>query len=318
MKLATVTLEVPAGEGGSRLDRFLTSHVAGASRSALRRLILDGRVSVDGRPAAKPGLSLDAGQRIEVELPEPPPSGPRAEPIPLVVVHEDEHLIVIDKPAGMVVHPGHGRRDGTLVAALLGRGTPLASTGAPDRPGIVHRLDEGTSGLIVVAKTDAAHRGLAAAFSRRDVEKVYLALVWGHPDPPAGVVERPIGRSRANRTKMSVTSPRGRPACTRYRVLERLEGSSLLEARPETGRTHQIRVHLLSIGHAIVGDERYGGRAWRGVSDPQRRLAIRSLRRLALHATRLAFDHPVSGARLVLEAPLPDDLLALRRALGGN
>jgi len=233
------------------------------------------------------------------------------------VVHEDEHLVVVLKPAGMVVHPGHGRTAGTLVNALLGSGIPLSPTGAPDRPGIVHRLDKDTSGLLAVAKSAAAHAGLARAFAERRVEKRYRALVWGHPDPASGRIERAIGRSRAHPLKMAVRATRGRPrvAETRYETAEFLPGFALLDLWPLTGRTHQIRVHLQSIHHPIVGDEQYGGRAWRGVQDPLKRRAIRRFERLALHAAHLAFAHPVTGAALSFQAPLPSEFEELLRAL---
>ncbi len=309
-------LEVPPDRAASRLDVFLAALLSGSSRSALRRLILDGRVRVDGRPASKPGLALRAGSRVEIEIPEPPPPRPAPETIPVEVIHEDDDLLVVAKPAGLVVHPGHGRRSGTLVNALLGRGTPLAPAGGADRPGIVHRLDRETSGLLLVAKTDAAHRALAAAFARREIEKTYAALVWGRPRPPCGTIDRPIGRSRGDRTKMSVGAPRGRPAVTVYRTVATPPGFALLEVDLVTGRTHQIRVHLTSAGHPIVGDSRYGGRPWRGLPDRRKRAAIEGFRRLALHASRIALAHPVTGRRVRFEAPLPPDFERLLEALG--
>jgi 23S rRNA pseudouridine1911/1915/1917 synthase len=311
----TVHLLVEAARAGERLDRYLVRELPGCTRSALRRLILDRRVDVDGEPAAKPGVALAAGARVAVRLPAPPAARPVAQAIPLSIVYEDDDLVVVDKPAGLVVHPGHGRRDGTLVNALLARGAPLAGVGAPERPGIVHRLDRGTSGLIAVAKTDAAHHALARAFAERRVEKRYLALVWGRIEPPAGTIERAIGRSAADRLKMSVAARGARPATSHYRTVERFGGFSLLEVRPVTGRTHQIRVHLHSLHHPVVGDERYGGRPWRGLTAPRERAAIAALDRLALHAAELAFDHPRSGAPLRLRAPLPPELEALLAVL---
>ncbi len=306
--------EVPPQSAGERLDRFLSRRLPGYTRSAVRRLILDGLVSIDGRPATKAGVDLRAAARLEVVLPERP-SGPGPEPIPLDVIHEDDELLVLDKPAGIVVHPGHGRSGGTIVNALLARGTPLARRGAPDRPGIVHRLDAGTSGLLVVAKTDLAYDRLAAAFARREIDKLYLALVWGRPDPERGTVDRAIGRSRADPVKMAVAGRASREALTEYRTLERLTGFSWLAVRPRTGRTHQIRLHLQSIGHPVVGDTRYGGRRWRDVRDARLREALRSFERLALHAAELAFDHPATGRRLELRAPLPAALESLLRLL---
>jgi 23S rRNA pseudouridine1911/1915/1917 synthase len=309
--------DVPAEAEGRRLDRYLSELVPDRTRSAIRKLILDGRVRVDGAPAAKTGLPLKGGAVVAVELPPPPPETPLPESIPLDVIHEDEHLLVVVKPAGMVVHPGHGRRTGTLVNALIGRGTTLPRTGGPDRPGIVHRLDRETSGLLMVAKTDRAHHVLARAFADRRIAKGYVALVWGRPDPPSGSVERPIGRSRANPLKMAVRGTRGRTrvAVTRYEVRESMPGFSLLEVRLETGRTHQIRVHMQSIHHPVVGDARYGGRGWRGIPDPLKRKAVRLFPRLALHASDLRLEHPFSGEPLSFHAPLPPEFEELLQAL---
>jgi 23S rRNA pseudouridine1911/1915/1917 synthase len=309
MRVENRDLTVPAASAGTRLDRFLADRLEDRSRSFLRRLIVEGEVVVDGETVSKPGMPVTAGMRILVRLPRPSGALPLPEEIPLEVIHEDDELIVVVKPAGLVVHPGHGRRGGTLVNALLGRGVELSPTGAPDRPGIVHRLDKETSGLVVVAKTASAHEALARAFERRQVLKRYHALVWGHPDPPSGRVELSIGRSRANPLKMSVRSTRGRrrTAISTYRTLESLPGFALLSVSPETGRTHQIRVHMQSVHHPIVGDARYGGRGWRGVQDGMKRQAIRKFERLALHASDLAFSHPASGRDLEFHAPLPPD-----------
>ena len=311
----TVRIDVAPEDAAARLDVFLASRIPGPSRSALRRLILEGHVLVDGRPASKPGQALRAGSTVSVEIPPPPPPRPEPEPIPVDVVHEDDALLVVAKPAGLVVHPGHGRRSGTLVNALLGRGTPLAGVGGPDRPGIVHRLDRETSGLLIVAKTDAAHRALAAAFARREIRKTYVALVWGRPAPPEGAIDLPIGRSRADPTKMSVRAPRGRAAVTLYRTIETLPGFALLEVDLVTGRTHQIRVHLTARHHPIVGDTRYGGRPWRSLRDGAARSAVEGFDRLALHAARIAFVHPTTGRRVRFEAPLPPDFRNLLRVL---
>jgi 23S rRNA pseudouridine1911/1915/1917 synthase len=210
-----------------------------------------------------------------------------------------------------VVHPGHGNATGTVVNALLGRGVPLAPAGGTHRPGIVHRLDRGTSGLLVVAKTDRAHRALSAAFSQRAVKKRYVALVWGHPQPSEGRIERPIGRSRTNPIKMTVGGRAARAATSDYREVEHLAGFSLLDVFPTHGRTHQIRVHLQSIHHPIVGDERYGGRAWRGVQSRPKRDALASFDRLGLHAAELELAHPESGETLTFDSPLPEDFEAL-------
>jgi len=300
-------LRVPGDAAGARLDRFLAGQLTELTRSALGRLIRAGQVSLDGVPASKPGQTLREGMQVEIVLPDAPSLTAQPESIPLDVVFEDDDLIVVDKPAGMVVHPGHGCHSGTLVHALLGRGTPLAPAGGAVRPGIVHRLDRGTSGLILVAKTDPAFHELRRAFSEREVSKRYVALVWGHPDPAEGTIERGIGRSRNQPVKMAVQHTRGRlrPAVSEYRTREHLTGFCLLEVRPLTGRTHQIRVHMQSIHHSLVGDDRYGGRAWRGVQDPLKRKALREFERLGLHASRLVLNHPVRGRPLRFKAALP-------------
>lgn len=318
MRGRTIRLAVPAGRAGERLDIFLARHLESATRSALRRIVREGGVRVDGVPAPKAGLRLREGMEIEVFLPEVEPSALAPEPIPLEVVHEDEHIVVVIKPGGLVVHPGHGRRTGTLVHALLGRGTPLASAGSPDRPGIVHRLDRDSSGLLVVAKTDAAYRALRAAFARREVCKTYRVLVWGRPEPASGRIESPIGRSRADRTRMSVRSPGGREAATEYRTVELVPHFSLLEVRTLTGRTHQIRVHLASIHHPVAGDTRYGGQPWRRLRDPSPGEAIRAFGRIALHAAALGFVHPATGREVRFEAQPPTDFERLLAALRGR
>lgn len=317
MSGGTVRITVPAAADGARLDRFLAEAIDGPTRSALRRLILEGRVRIDGRPAAKPGVGVAPGMHLEIDLPDPAPESLVPEHVPFTIIFEDEHLAVVDKPAGVVVHPGHGRPTGTLVHGLLARGVPLAPAGGARRPGIVHRLDRGTSGLLVVAKTDAAHRMLAAAFAARQIRKTYLAIVWGHPKPADGRIERSIGRSRADPTRMSVRAPRGRSAATVYRTLEAVPGFALLEVAIETGRTHQIRVHLQSIHHPVVGDDRYGGPAWRGLRDPRQRKAVRGLERHALHAWKLAFTHPATGETVAFAAPPPPEIDALLGALRG-
>jgi 23S rRNA pseudouridine1911/1915/1917 synthase len=249
-----------------------------------------------------------------VSVPAPAPAAPQPEDIPLRVVYEDAALLVIDKPTGLVVHPGAGTPAGTLVNALVARVRDLSGVGGVLRPGIVHRLDRGTSGLLVVAKDDATHRELARQFAARSVEKEYLALVLGSPARAAGEIDKPIGRDPARRMRMSVRASRGRTALTSWRVVERFDGAALLRVRIHSGRTHQIRVHLASIGHAVAGDPLYGG-----TRTPSGRTAARealaSLARPALHSARLAFTHPVSHERLTLEAPLPEDLLQVLREL---
>jgi 23S rRNA pseudouridine1911/1915/1917 synthase len=315
MSPKSIRLDVPDEAAGVRLDAFLAASHPGKSRSVWKRFIEDGRVAVDGRPAAKPGFPLKPGMAIEATIPEAPPEHLEGEDIPIAFIFEDEHLAVVMKPAGLVVHPGHGARSGTLVHALLGRGLALAAAGGIDRPGIVHRLDKDTSGLLLVAKTDAAHRGLAAMFARRAIEKTYLALVWGRPRPPAGRIDDAIGRSRRDPTKMMVKAPRSREATTIYRTLETLPGATMLEIDLVTGRTHQIRVHFAARRHPVIGDTRYGGAPWRLLRDPERRALFAGFSRLALHATRLKLTHPITGAPMSFSAPLPDDVASLVDAL---
>ena len=308
------TIEVSQEATGARLDRFLAERYPARSRSALQKMIRKGLVRLDGQ-TVKPGEPLRAGERIDLSFPPAPPSVLVPEPIPLTILHEDEDILVLDKPAGLVVHPGAGAETGTLVHALVARVGGLSGIGGPRRPGIVHRLDRGTSGLMVVARTDRAHLSLTAQFREREVSKVYLALVWGRMRESEGVVDTAIGRDPVHRRKMSVRAPRGRAAISRYRVVEELPGFSFLEVRPETGRTHQIRVHLQSIGHAVVGDARYGGAAWRGVQDPLKRNALKSFDRLALHAWKLSFRHPASEERVAFKSPLPAEIRALMETL---
>jgi 23S rRNA pseudouridine1911/1915/1917 synthase len=303
----TRRLMVEAAGRTARLDRLLADAFPDLSRSRVRALIDSGHVTVQGRPA-RPADRPAPG--AEVELHEPPagPAAPGPEDIPLQVVHEDADLLVIDKPAGLVVHPGAGHRAGTLVSALLHRVRDLSGVGGVLRPGIVHRLDRGTSGLMVVAKNDAAHLALARQFAARTVQKEYLALVVGAPRVRQATLAQPIGRDPRHRQRMSVRARRARPAETRYVVEEAFAGAALLRVRIRTGRTHQIRVHLAAAGHPVAGDATYGGgRAPRRAGEP-----LAALDRPALHAASLAFDHPRTGARLAFTSPLPEDL---RRAV---
>jgi len=294
-----------AGEddAGERLDTTLAA-LAGISRSQARRWIDQGRVRLAGA-SCRASQKVAEGDRIEADPPEVLPSPLEPEAIPLVVLYEDEHLIVIDKPAGLVVHPGHGCRSGTLVNALLGRGTPLAEAGGRQRPGIVHRLDKDTSGLIVVAKNDATHVSLAQQLKDRKVEKTYIALVEGRVTPPEGRIEAPIGRDPKQRQRMAVVE-NGRDARTTYRVLREIGRRTLVEVWPHTGRTHQIRVHLASIGFPITGDALYGRRGDAPVA------------RQFLHAQKLSFVHPRTGERLEVEAPLAADLEQTLNELEGG
>ena len=286
-----------ADRTGERLDVFVARLLPELSRSRVRRLIDEGLVTLDGRLPAKAGVKLEAGQRVELTLPPPERTELAPEPIPLRIVYEDDDLLVVDKPAGLAVHPSPGHSQHTLVNAVLAHCPQLSSIGGEGRPGIVHRLDKDTSGLIIVAKHDAAHLSLARQLKERRVEKRYLALVEGRVEPPEGVIEAPIGRHPRHRQRMAIVEG-GREARTGYRLLREVDGHSLLEVRPETGRTHQVRVHLAAIGHPVVGDALYGPR--RARSSP--------LRRHFLHAHGLAFRHPTTGERLELEAPLPEEL----------
>lgn len=311
------THRVDEEEAGVRLDRFLAAHHPERSRSQLASLVKQGLVRVDGRQA-KPSEKLAAGAEISVHLPEVVEHVLVPEPIPLEIIHDDNDLIVLDKPAGIVVHPGAGVREGTLAAALLHYDARLGGVGGQGRCGLVHRLDQGTSGLLVIARHDEAHRALSAQFHDRKVEKVYDAIVWGRPKEPEGEIDRPIGRDPRNRVKMSTRAPRGRAALSRYRVVEEVQGFARLAVRIFTGRTHQVRVHLTAIGHPLVGDTTYGGDRSRSLIDPRKRQAVRKLDRPALHARRLVFTHPRSGERMAFVSSWPEDLLVLWEALGGK
>ena len=298
------TITVPEESAGARLDRFLASVLGDQSRSQIQRLIREGHIRVGDR-AAKPNQAIKVGQAISIDIPAPVDPTPLPEPLPLRILYQDRDVIVIDKPAGMVVHPAAGHEGGTLVNALLHHVTDLSGIGGEKRPGIVHRLDRGTSGLMVVAKNDRAHEALARQFRDREVEKEYAALVWG--EVMAGHrIDAPIGRDPANRKRMSAKARRSREAVTRIVRAEHLgRALTLVRVAIYTGRTHQIRVHLSAIGHPIVGDSLYGG-VRRHVPGDLR--AVAHLERPFLHAARLAFAHPEDGRRMQFESPLPDDL----------
>ena len=283
-------LRVGPEHAGERLDVFLARSVG--SRSAAQRLIEGGAVLVDGRPRAK-RHAVEEGERVSVgELAEEPQ--PEAPPARFALAYEDEHLLVADKPAGVVVHPGAGHRSGTLVQALEGR---VAGGDDPERPGVVHRLDRDTSGLLVLARSEPVHAALQRALRERRITREYVALVDGRPAARRGTIDAPLGRDRRVRTRMSTDTDDAREAVTHFEVERNLPGATLLRVRLETGRTHQIRAHLLAIGHPVMGDPEYG----RGSGLP-------GLSRQFLHARRLAFEHPVTGAALDLASPLPDDL----------
>src|SRR5262245_20626474 len=295
---------------GQRLDRWLAPRMPGLSRSKIQALIDEGRVTVDG-VARRPAHRLRGGELVEVAVPPPPAETLEAEPIALSLAYEDADVIVVDKSAGMVVHPGAGHGRGTLVAGLLAHAPEIAGVGGPRRPGIVHRLDRETSGLLVVARTQVAYESLTAQLAARTVSRRYVAVVHGRVARDAGTVDAPIGRHPHDRIRMAVRPPgRGKRAVTHYRVLERFRDFTCLEARLETGRTHQIRVHCLALGHPIHGDEVYRLRSTARVPVP--------LDGIALHARTLAFAHPSSGRRMEFASPVPPRIERVLRALREN
>ena len=291
--VTSISHTVPAGTFPQRIDQYLTALLPESSRAQIQRFILKGHVQVNGS-APKASHRVLPGEVIEVEIPPEPSMGLEAEPIPLSILHEDDHLLVVDKPAGLVVHPAPGHFTGTLVNALLGHGSALSAVAGPFKPGIVHRLDKETSGLLVVAKDDSTHRHLSRQFGRRSVHRVYLAVVRGIVQQDEGTIDAPVGRHPVKRQQMAVQYGDGREAITRYRVLKRFSSATLMELTPQTGRTHQLRVHLAHLGHPILGDRRYG--------------ILGGFPRQALHAHRLGFEHPHSGRRVEFVSPLPADL----------
>jgi len=308
---------------GWRLDHFLAVSLKELSRSRLQALIAQGRVTLAGETIGDPNKRVKPGDSIAISIPPPAPAEPEAQHIPLTIVHEDSDLIVIDKPAGLVVHPAAGNRDGTLVNALLAHcGSSLAGIGGVARPGIVHRLDKDTSGLLVAAKNERAMRSLAKQFAAHAVERAYNAIVWSAPRAGEGLVEGNLGRNPFDRKRMAVLRGGGKAARTRYRVVETFGGAerpfaSLIECRLETGRTHQIRVHLASIGHPLMGDNTYGSgfRTKTARLPPEARQALAGLGRQALHAYLLGVGHPSGGEYLEFRSELPGDLGRLRSSL---
>ena len=305
-------------ETGLRLDLFLTQKEPSLSRARIQKAIDEECVWVNGRsvPASR---KLKPGDEVRIALPEAQPCGALPEAIPLTILYEDESLLVIDKPAGLVVHPAPGHAGGTLVNALLHHCRDLSGIGGVLRPGIVHRLDKETSGLLIVAKSDAAHQGLAGQFKRREVKKTYQALVYGDPKTDDGRIEAAVGRHPTDRKKMSTQSRHGRPAVSLWRVRERYGCATLLEVDIETGRTHQIRVHLTALGHPVIGDAVYGGEGrFRAIGDAAIRARVKRMERQALHAWRLSFTHPLTGEALTFTAPLPADMADLCDFLRGH
>lgn len=307
------TFAVTEALEGNRLDRCLAELYPEWSRSRARKLIDDGHVFLNDEPG-KASSTVRAGDSIVVEEPAPRPLEMEAEDIPLDVVHEDGDLLVINKPAGLVIHPAAGNPSGTLVNALLHHCHDLSGIGGVERPGIVHRLDKDTTGIMVVAKSDRAHLALSIAFRRHTARKTYLAVCYGIPQTTDGTIDAPIDRHPRRRREMAVVG-RGRPARTLYQVEEIFAGVALVCCRPVTGRTHQIRVHMAHIGHAIVGDPLYAGRQWRNLTEPRVQSACREFPRQALHAWRLAFEHPVTKENVEFESPLPPDLEELLQVL---
>ena len=308
---------------GLRLDRALAETFPDISRTRIKRFIEKGQVTLGGETIVDPARRVKPGLEMTIELPPPAPAVPQGEDIPLDVIYEDEHLIVIDKPAGLVVHPAPGNPSGTLVNALIAHcGASLSGIGDVMRPGIVHRIDKDTSGLIIVAKNDAAHQGLAKQFEKHSIKRAYSAIVWGSVANATGTIEGNIGRSSSNRKKMAVVKSGGKHARTRYKTLKRFGPptqpfASLVECQLETGRTHQIRVHFAKLGHPLVGDPLYG----RGRQGSRKKLGdemaagLSGFRRQALHARLLGFIHPISRENLVFESELPNDFKELIKTL---
>ncbi len=309
---------VPAGKKKERLDLFLTHHIENATRSKVQRAIGDGFVLVNGE-TARASHQVAPGEIIHVALPKPPPPEAIPENIPLDILYEDDHLLVVNKPAGMVTHPAYGHYTGTLVNALLFHAGHLSARTDPLRPGVVHRLDKDTSGVMVVAKTDVAHTRLAQQFAQRTIEREYWAIVWGRFDGDHGVIETMLGRSKSDRKKMAVVVE-GKEAITEFFVLEQFSYLSLIKLRLRTGRTHQIRVHLAHIHHPVFGDPTYNGRqlVW-GPRTPAQKREVQTLLRLvqrqALHAKTLGFVHPITRRRMFFDSDLPDDMSRVMKYL---
>lgn len=308
----TIEITLSEAAAGQRIDRALADAVPALSRARIQALLAEGRIARDGMTLTDAAARARPGQRVVIDIPEPVAANPVPQEIPLTIVFEDEEMLVIDKPPGLVVHPGAGNPDKTLVNALLAHcAGQLSGIGGVRRPGIVHRLDKETSGLMVAAKTDRAHASLARQLQTRELKRIYTAVVWGRPSPASGRIEGNIGRDPADRKRMALVSEGGKAAVTYYRILRPLRDSSLIECRLETGRTHQIRVHMASVGHPLVGDPLYGARR-----PPKDAPAIaRSFPRQALHATQISFLHPISRAEMWYSSEVPLDMADLIAAL---
>jgi 23S rRNA pseudouridine1911/1915/1917 synthase len=312
--IQTIEVRLEPAHAGWRLDRALADAVPTLSRERLKALIRSGAVESEGSAVRDPAVKVKGDEAVRLAVPEPAPAHNEPQDIPLTIVFEDEHLLVVDKPAGLVVHPAAGNFDGTLVNALLHHcAGKLSGIGGVARPGIVHRIDKDTSGLLVVAKTDVAHEGLAKQFAAHSIDRRYLAIVSGVPKASSGIVDAPLARSATNRKKIAIVEgQRGKRAVTHWSRLELLNNAALVECRLETGRTHQVRVHMASIGHALLGDPVYG----RAGKTHGRLLKELEFRRQALHAAELGFTHPVTKHRLSFSSPMPPDMQELKRALG--
>lgn len=310
----TVEIALDASHAGWRLDRALAAALPSLSRERLKVLTKAGALTSDGSLVRDPALKVKGNERFTLALPDPEPAHNEPQAIAVPIIYEDEHLLVVDKPAGLVVHPAAGNRDGTLVNALLHHcGGSLSGIGGVARPGIVHRIDKDTSGLLVVAKHDKAHEGLAKQFANHSIDRRYLAIVHGVPRVAQGTVDAPLARSPQNRKKIAIVGPgKGKQAVTHWRRLELLWEAALIECSLETGRTHQVRVHMASIGHPLMGDPVYG----RGKSGHRNLLNQLDFKRQALHAAHLGFIHPVTKGRLSFDSALPSDMQELFTALG--
>jgi 23S rRNA pseudouridine1911/1915/1917 synthase len=312
--IQTIDVRLEPAHAGWRLDRALAAAVPTLSRERLKALIRSGAVEAGGKAVRDPAAKVRGEETLRVTVPQPSPAHNEPQDIPLSIVFEDEHLLVVDKPAGLVVHPAAGNFDGTLVNALLHHCSgKLSGIGGVARPGIVHRIDKNTSGLLVVAKSDVAHEGLARQFAAHSIDRRYLAIVSGTPNLPAGTIDAPLARSATNRKKIAIVEgSRGKRAVTHWKRLEVLNDAALVECRLETGRTHQVRVHMASLGHPLLGDPVYG----RSGKIHAKLLKDLDFHRQALHAAELGFTHPVTKRRLSFSSPMPADMQELRRALG--